>query len=99
MSAYTVALTVLMAAQGHYAHACAHKIPQSKNPMVVRILQDLNVIQNYKRHQPHHSNLKHDTHFCALSGHMNGVLDSMLTLGKRMFLKNEDLETKPEKKD
>ena len=96
-SACLVGITALLSAQAHYTHALSHG-RNAKN-LLVKFLQRTGLIISPDVHHIHHKGPEHAANYCIFNGHMNGVLDSLVSMGSRSYnFFRKWCGTKPEQK-
>lgn len=71
-------ITISAVLTGFFAneiHGAAHKFP-NQNPVWVRVLQKLGLMQSFQHHARHHRNRK-DCYYCVMTNYVNPVLEAM----------------------
>lgn len=69
-------ITVSAVVTGFFAneiHGAAHKFPH-ENPVWVRVLQKLGLMQSFQHHARHHRQRK-DCHYCVMTNYVNPIVD------------------------
>lgn len=77
-----IATTAILAPLGNYVHALSHG---KHNNRFVRLLQHAGLIISRDHHRLHHKDPGHSKHYCIWNGHMNVVLDPVISACRAVY--------------